>query len=95
MSSLYVHLTQCAKLLSKHHEANFKHSLGMELAAVAIFVVLSSVNNIFIYVFGIGAGCEVIHVGTTELKNIQYISARLTCTINLSVKETWMLRLKI
>ena len=37
LSSLYVHLTQCADLLSKHLEANFKHLLRMELAVHVIF----------------------------------------------------------
>ena len=37
LSSLYVHLTQCADLLSKHLEANFKHLLRMELAVDVIF----------------------------------------------------------
>ena len=45
LSSLYLHLTQYAKLLSKHFEANFKHLLGMELATGVIFLVLLSVNN--------------------------------------------------
>ena len=68
----------------------------MELATDAIFLVLSSVNNgLFIYVFATSVGCEIIYVGTTELKNILYISARVTCTINASAKETWILRLKI
>ena len=40
-------------------------------------------------------GCEVTYVGPTELKNIPYISARVTCTINFSDKETCMPRLKI
>ena len=31
--------------------------------------------------------CEIRYVGTTELKNIPYISARAACTINYSVKE--------
>ena len=86
---------QCAKLLSKHLEANLKHFLEMELATEVIFLVLSSVNDLSIYVFAIGMSCEIRYVGTTELKNIPYISARATCTINFSVKETSMLRLKI
>ena len=83
MSSLYAHLTQCAKLISKHHVANFKHLLEMELATVAIFLVVLSVNNgLFIYVFAISIGCEIIYLGTAELKSFPYISARVTCTIN-------------
>ena len=93
---MYVHSTQCVEVLSKYLEANFKHLLGIELAIDAIFLVLSSVNNdLFIYVFTIFVGFEIIYVGATELKNIAYISGKVTCTINLSVKETWMLRLKI
>ena len=54
MRSLYVHLTQCVELLSKHLEENIKHLLGMDLATDAIFLVLSSVNNylsIYVYLF--------------------------------------------
>ena len=96
MSSLYVHFNQCVKLLSKHLEANFKHLLGMELVTDIIFLVLSSENNdLTIYVFATGVGCEIRYVGTTELKNIPYLSGRATCTINFSFKETLMLRLKM
>ena len=49
LSSLYVHLTQCAKLLCKHLEANLKHLLGMELATDVIFLVL--LPEIMIYLF--------------------------------------------
>ena len=94
LSSLSVHLTQCAKLLSKHLEANFKHLLRTELATDVIFLVLSSVNNdLFTYVFATSVGCDIRYVGTAELKNIPYISDRVTCTINFSVKETRILRL--
>ena len=96
LSSLYVHLIQCPKLLSKHLEVNFKHLLGMELTADVIFLVPSSLkNDLSLYVFVASMGCEIRYVGTTEQKNITYISARATCTINFSVKETSMLRLKI
>ena len=68
----------------------------MKLATDVIFLVLLSMNNdLFIYVFATNMGCEIIYVSTTELKNIPYISARVTCTINLSVEETWIPRLKI
>ena len=68
----------------------------MKLATDAIFLVLLSMNNdLFIYVFATNMGCEIIYVSTTELKNIPYISARVTCTINLSVEETWIPRLNI
>ena len=68
----------------------------MELATNVIFLVLSSVNNdLSIYVFPTGVSCEIRYVGTTELKSIPYISARANCMINFSVKETFMLRLKI
>ena len=68
----------------------------MELATDVIFLVLSSVNNdLPLYIFVTGMGCEIRYVGTSELKNISYIGARATCTINFSLKETSMLRLKI
>ena len=68
----------------------------MKLATNTICLVLSSVNNdLFIYVCPTGVDCGIIYVGSTDLNSIPYISARVTCTINLSVKETWMLRLKI
>ena len=35
-------------------------------------------------------GVEIRYVGTTEMKNIPYISARVSCTINVSDKETWI-----
>ena len=40
-------------------------------------------------------GCEIKYVGTAKLNYIPYISARVTCTINFNVRETWMLKLKI
>ena len=96
LSSLYVHSTQCVKLLSKHLETNFKHLLGMELVTDVVFLALSSENNdLTTYVFAIGVGCKMGLVGSTELKNVPYLSSRATCTINVSVKETSMLRLKI
>ena len=96
LGSLYVHLTKCAKILSKYLEANFNHFLGMELATDVIFLFLSSVNNdLSIYVFATDVGCEMRCVGTTEFKNIPYISARATSTIIFSFKETWIFRLQI
>ena len=68
----------------------------MELVTDVVFLVVSSENNdLTIYVFATGVGCEIRYVGTTELKNIPYLSGRATCTINFSVKENSMLRLKI
>ena len=68
----------------------------MELATDVIIMVLSSVNNdLFVYVLATGVGCEITCVGITELKNVPYITAKITCTINFSGRETWMLRLKI
>ena len=68
----------------------------MELVTDVVFLVLSSENNdLTIYVFATGVGCEIRYVGTTELKNIPYLSGRATCTINFSFKETLMLRVKI
>ena len=96
LSSLYVHFTQSAKLLSKHLEANFKHLLGMELVTDVVFLVLSSENDdLTTYAFATAVGCKIGLVGSTELKNVPYLSSRATCTINVSVKETSMLRLKI
>ena len=68
----------------------------MELVTDVLCFVLSSENNdLTIYVFPTGVGCEIRYVGTTEMKNIPYLRARATCTINFSVKETSILRLKI
>ena len=63
----------------------------MELATNVIFLVLSSVNNDrFIYVSATCVGCEIRYLGTTDSKNIPYISVRVTCMIKFRVKETWM-----
>ena len=63
----------------------------MDLATDVILLVLSTVNNdLFLDVFTAGVGCEIRYVGTTEMKNIPYISARVSCTINVSDKETWI-----
>ena len=68
----------------------------MEFAADVIFLVLSSENNdLIIYVFTTGAGYEITYVGSTELNNVPYISAKVTCTTSFSDKETWMIRLDI
>lgn len=68
---------------------DFKHVLGMELTTDVIFLGLSSANNdLFIYVFATIMGCEIRYLATAELRNIQYIRARVTCTINFNVKET-------
>ena len=39
--------------------------------------------------------CEITCVGSTGLNNVPYISFKVTCAINFSDKETWMLRLNI
>ena len=68
----------------------------MELVTDVIFLVLLSANNdLTINIFATGMGCEIRYVGTTDLKNIPYVSGRATCTINFSFKETLMLRVKI
>ena len=68
----------------------------MELVTNVIFLVFSGENNdLTVYVFATGVGYEIRYVGTTELKNIPYLSGRATCTINFSFKETLMLRLKM
>ena len=95
MNSLCVHLIQCAKTLSKYNEAKLQRLLGMELATDVIFLVLPVNNDFLIYAFATNVSCEIRYVGNAELKNIPYISARATCTINFSLKETWILRLKI
>ena len=60
----------------------------MGLVTDVIFLILSSVNNdLHNYVFAIGVGCEVTYVGSTELNNVPYISAKNTCTISISDKE--------
>ena len=96
LSSLYFHLIRCVKLLSKYLEANLKHLLGMEFVTDVVFLVLSSkYKDLIIYIFATGVGCKIRPVGSTELKNVPYLSSRVACTINVSVKETSMLRLKI
>ena len=68
----------------------------MDLATDVVFLILSWTNNDFsIYVFDTGVGCEIRYIGNAELKDIPYISARASCTINFSVKETSMLKFKI
>ena len=68
----------------------------MKFATDVIFLVLSSVNNeLVIYVFATGVGCEITYVVSAELNNVPYISTKVTCTISFSAKETWMLRLNI
>ena len=68
----------------------------MELPTDVIFLVLSQVkNDSFIYVFATGVSCEITYVGNTDLSNVAYISAEVTCTIDFSDKETWMLRVKM
>ena len=68
----------------------------MELVTDVVFLALSSENNdLTTYVFAIGVGSKMGLVGSTELKNVPYLSSRATYTINVSVKETSMLRLKI
>ena len=68
----------------------------MEFVTDVIFLILSSVNNdLIIYVFATDVDCEITYVGSTEMNNIPYITAKVTCTINFSDKETWMLRLNI
>ena len=78
---------------SKHLEENFKNLLGMEVVTDVVFLVLSSETNDWtIYVFATGAGIKIRSAGSTELKNVPYLSCRATCTINVSFKETSMLR---
>ena len=61
-----------------------------------VFLVLSIANNdLNIYLFAAGVGCEIRYVSTTELKNIPYLIVRANSIINVSAKENSMLRLKI
>ena len=61
----------------------------MEFATDVTFLVLSSVNNdLIIYVFATGVGCQITNVGSTELSNVPYVSAMVTCMINFCDKET-------
>ena len=68
----------------------------MEFATDVILLVLSLINNyLIIYLFPTGVDCEITYVVSTELNNVPFIIAKVTCTINFSDKETWMLRLNI
>ena len=61
----------------------------MEIATDVIFLVLPSINNdLIIYVFATGVGFEITCAGSTELNNVPYVSAKVTCTINFSDEET-------
>ena len=96
LCSLSVYSIHCVQLLSKRLEKNFKHLLRMKFANDVDFRVLSSVNNdLIIYIFVTGVGCEITYVGSTELNNVPYISAKVTCAINFSDKENWILRVNI
>ena len=68
----------------------------MELVVDVVFLVLSIANNdLNIYLFAAGVGCEIRYVSTTELKNIPYLIVRANSIINVSAKENSMLRVKI
>ena len=68
----------------------------MELVPDVAFLDLSSeYNDLNIYVFATGVSCNIRSVGSTELKNVPYSSSWATCAINVSVRETSMLRVKI
>ena len=54
----------------------------MDFATDVIFLVLSSVNNdLIVYVFVTGVGCEITYIGSTEMNNVPYI------TLNFSDKK--------
>ena len=54
----------------------------MELVTDAIFLALSLANNdLTIYVFATGVGCEIRYVGTTELKNTPYLGLPVQSTL--------------
>ena len=42
-----------------------------------------------------GGGCKIRSVGSTELKNVLYLTFKASFAINRSVEEASMLRLKI
>ena len=68
----------------------------MEVVTDVVFLVLSSESNDWtIYVFATSVDCKIRSAGSTELNNVPYLSSRATCTINVGVKETSMLRLEI
>ena len=65
----------------------------MEFATDVIILFLSSANYdlfiyLFIYLLAAGFGCVIRYVDTTELTNIPYISAKVTGTINFSIKNS-------
>ena len=71
LTSLWAHLIQCAELLSKLLEPNFKYLPGMDLTTDVIFLVVSSANSdLFSYIFATGVGCKIRYVDITGLKNI-------------------------
>ena len=64
----------------------------MELTSDLVLQFLSSVNNDFFLVTGVGY--EIECVGATESADTLYISVRVICTIKLNIKENyniWML----
>ena len=64
----------------------------MESTSDLTLRLLSSVNNDFFFVIGVGREIECI--GATESTDILYVSVRVTCTIKLNTEENikiWML----
>ena len=60
----------------------------MGLVTDVVLLVLTAVNSdLHNYVFATGVGCEVTDVGSTELNNVPYISAKVTCAISSSDKK--------
>ena len=59
----------------------------MELPTDVSFMFLSPVNNdLFIYVFATGVGCEIPYVGNAGLNNVAYVSGKVTWKISFSDK---------
>ena len=95
LSSLFVLLTQGVKLLPNILRQTSKIYLEWSFNWCRFSCSFTRKECWTIYVFATGVGYKIRSVGSTELKNVPYLSYRATCTINVSVKETSMLRLKI
>ena len=59
----------------------------MNFTTDVIFLILSSVNDdLIIYVFAAGVGCEITYVGNAELNNVLYITINFSGKGNLDVQ---------
>ena len=76
----------------RHLKRNFKNLFGIESTSDLTLQLLSSVNNEFFFVIGVGREIECI--GATESTDILYVCVRVTCKIKLNIEENfkiWML----